>query len=284
MRRRLIPLLLILLALAACRPAEVQVLKLATTTSTNDSGLLDAILPEFESQYNAEVDVIAVGTGQALALGEAGDVDVVLVHDRSREDAFVADGHGTQRFDVMYNDYVLVGPPGDPAGVRGMTLARDALAAIAAAQAPFASRGDESGTHSRELSLWSAAGIEPAGDWYASLGQGMGETLLYALETGSYTLSDRGTFLSQRDNLPGMEILVGGESIAENADPFLLNPYGVIPVNPDKGGIAAELAREFVAWLTSVETQQLIADYGLEEFGSPLFYPDSEAWDLRPNQ
>jgi len=277
----LIPLAVLLLA--ACSPAEPDVLRLATTTSTDNSGLLAAILPVFEADFNARVDVIAVGTGQALALGEAGDVDVVLVHDRAREDAFVADGHGTARYDVMYNDFILVGPTADPAGVRGTALAQDALAAIAAAEIDFASRGDDSGTHSKELSLWAAAGLAPTSDldWYRSLGQGMGDTLLFADETGAYTLTDRGTFLSMRANLADLVVIVGGENIAGNADPALLNPYGVLPVNPDKDDIAAGLAQDFVDWLTGVETQALIEAYGVDPFGQPPFYPDSEAWKER---
>ena len=224
--------------------------------------------------------MIAVGTGQALTLGEAGDVDVVLVHARAREDEFVAAGHGLARHDVMVNDFILVGPQADPAGVAGNLLVRDALAAIAVAGSPFASRGDDSGTHFKELSLWAAAGLDPRPDqaWYRSLGQGMGETLLFANETGAYTLADRGTFLAMRDSLPDLVVVVGGERIAENADPALLNPYGVIPVNPDKGGIAADLAQDFVEWLTGAETQAVIATFGVEVYGQPLFYPGSVLW------
>lgn len=260
--------------------ADPQVLRLATTTSTADSGLLDAILPDFEAKYNARVDVVAVGTGQAIEIGTAGDADVILVHARAREDAFVADGHGTARYDVMYNDFILVGPKDDPAGVKRMVTAAEALTAIANAEATFASRGDDSGTHTKEKSLWDAAGItpDPASSWYKSLGQGMGETLTFANESGAYTLTDRGTFLAQQANLPNLDVMIGGTTIAENQDPKLLNPYGVIPVNPDKGNINNELAMQFVEWLTSVETQQMIGDYGVEKFGQPLFYPDSEPW------
>ncbi|HLF91730.1 MAG TPA: substrate-binding domain-containing protein, partial [Anaerolineales bacterium] len=175
MRLRYLATLIFVYLLVACRPATPagpQVLRLATTTSTADSGLLDAILPDFEAKFNAGVDVVAVGTGQAIELGEAGDADVILVHARSREDAFVADGHGTERFDVMYNDFILVGPKDDPAGVQGMTLASEALTAIANAEATFASRGDDSGTHAKEKSLWEKAGItpDPNSDWDKSLG------------------------------------------------------------------------------------------------------------------
>ncbi len=274
----LICLAIVMLAVA-CGPQEPEVLRLATTTSTADSGLLDAILPGFEEEHNARVDVVAVGTGQAIELGEAGDADVILVHARAREDAFVAEGHGTGRFDVMYNDFVLVGPADDPAGVAGMTTAAEALAAIAAAGAPFASRGDDSGTHTKELSLWEAAGVtpDPAGGWYNSLGQGMGETLTFANETGAYTLTDRGTFLSMRENLPNLVVAVGGDSIDGNADPALLNPYGVIPVNPDKSdAINNELANTFVDWITSADVQAQIGQFGVDTYGQPLFYPDAE--------
>jgi tungstate transport system substrate-binding protein len=269
------------IGLTACAKPEPKVLRLATTTSTYDSGLLDAILPDFESRYNARVDVVAVGTGQAITLGENGDADVILVHARAREDAFVESGNGVERYDVMYNDFILVGPPDDPAGIKGMQSASQALAAIAAAQQPFASRGDDSGTNTKELALWKAASIEPDPDsgWYLSLGQGMGETLQFANERKAYTLTDRGTFLAQRDNLPGLTVLVGGDTIDENPDKALYNPYGVIPVNPETHqGIETDLANKFVDWLTSLDTQQMIAKYGVEKFGQPLFYPDSQAY------
>ena len=266
--------------LVACGPKEPEVLRLATTTSTEDSGLLEAILPDFEEEFNARVDVVAVGTGQAVELGEAGDADVILVHARSREDAFVADGHGTERFDVMYNDFILVGPADHPAGNHAIALASDALTAIAESESTWAWRGDDSGTHSKERSLWEAAGLpsDPEADWYDSLGQGMGDTLRYADETGAYTITDRGTFLSQRDNLPNLVIMVGGESIEENGDLSLYNPYGVIPVNPDKGNINSDLANAFVEWITSVETQSVIAEFGRDTYGQPLFYADSQPW------
>jgi tungstate transport system substrate-binding protein len=268
--------------LSACAPAAPpQTLRLATTTSTDDSGLLQAILPDFEARHDARVEVIAVGTGQALELGANGDVDVVLVHARAREDQFVADGNGVERRDVMYNDFVLVGPNGDPAGVSGMGTAQEALAQIASRGAAFASRGDDSGTHTKEQGLWAAAGITPtaASGWYFSIGQGMGETLLFVNERLAYTLADRGTWLSRRENLPHLVVVVGGSTIAENQDQALLNPYGVIPVNPEKhAGVNFELATRFAEWITSVEAQRLIADFGREQFGQPLFYPDSLAW------
>jgi tungstate transport system substrate-binding protein len=285
--------LLLLIALASCgapasttntiaasattvaQAGERQVLRLATTTSTADSGLLGAILPDFEQKYSAKVDVVAVGTGQALKLGENGDADVVLVHARKQEDAFVAAGFGVDRRDVMYNDFVVVGPADDPAAVKGMKAA-DAFKAIAAKQAAFDARGDNSGTSTKELSIWASANISPTGqvNWYKSLGQGMGETLITANEQRAYTLSDRGTYLSVRDKLPNLAILVGGATIDDNKDKALLNPYGVIPVNPAKHpGIKSDLAEQFAAWITSAEVQAKIGAYGKDKFGQPLFYP-----------
>ena len=186
--------------------AAPHTLRLATTSSTADSGLLDVILPDFETNFNASVDFIAVGTGQALEMGAKGDSDVVLVHARAREDKFVADGDGINRMDVMYNDYILVGPTTDPAGVSGMASAKEAFAQIADKQAPFVSRGDDSGTHTKEKSIWASAGITPTVDsgWYLSIGQTMGDTLVFTNEKLAYTLSDRGTWLSMQDSLPGL--------------------------------------------------------------------------------
>jgi tungstate transport system substrate-binding protein len=251
------------------------VLRLATTTSTQDSGLLDAILPLFEQWHNARVDVIAVGTGQALEIGAKGDADVVLVHARAREDKFVADGDGVNRKDVMYNDFIVVGPRADPAGIRGLASAKEAFARIAAASAAFASRGDDSGTYTKEKSIWASAAITPTKDsgWYLSLGQGMGETLLTANEKSGYTLTDRGTWLSMQTKLPNLALLLGGATIAENKDKGLLNPYGVIPVNPEKHpGVNFELATKFADWMTSPDVQRLIGEYGQDKYGQPLFY------------
>jgi len=265
----------------AVNPAQAgppQALVLATTTSTQDTGLLDAILPLFEKQYNAKVKVIAVGTGQALKLGTDGNADVELVHARAQEDAFVAAGDGIDRRDVMYNDFIVVGPPNDPAQVKGSTLASAAFKTIAAAQAPFASRGDNSGTNTKELDLWKAAGIKPAGAWYLSVGQGMGETLTFANEKGAYTLSDRGTYLAQKARL-GLVVWVGGSRLEENADPLLLNPYGVIPINPAKHpNVNHALAEQFAVWLTALSTQQTIMQYGVDKYGQSLFRPSSAAW------
>lgn len=248
---------------------EMQRLLLATTTSTNDSGLLDYILPDFEKKYNAEVDVVAVGTGQAITLGVNGDADVLLVHDRAREDQFVADGNGTQRYDVMYNDYVLVGSEDDPAGVKDAATAIEAFQRIADQQATFVSRGDDSGTHSKEKSIWTAAEITPEGEWYIAAGQGMGAVLNMSNELGAYTLSDRATYLAQK--AAGSALI-----IVHEGDETLFNPYGVIPVNPDKHeGIHAELAQSFVEWLTSAETQVLIASFQIE--GAQVFFPSAVA-------
>ncbi len=252
---------------------------LATTTSTADSGLLDFILPDFEARYNADVDVIAVGTGQALEIGSKGDADVVLVHSRKGEDQFVADGHAKERFDVMYNDYIIVGPAADPAGAKGMETGKEAFTAIAGSESLFVSRGDNSGTNTKELSIWASAGITPTAEmkWYNSIGQGMGDTLLFALEQQGYTLTDRGTYLSMVDKLAGLEVMVGGGNVAENKDKTLLNPYGVLAVNPEKHpNVKADLANKFVEWLLSPDTQAMIGGYGVDKFGQPLFYPNAQ--------
>jgi tungstate transport system substrate-binding protein len=256
--------------------AQPGVLRLATTTSTADSGLLDFILPAFEKANNVKVDVVAVGSGQAIEIGRKGDADVLLVHSRKAEDQFVADGFATKRFDVMYNDFIIVGPKEDPAKIGGMSMAKEAFKAIMNASATFASRGDKSGTHTKELSIWSALSITPTQElkWYNSLGQGMGDTLLFANEQKAYTLADRGTYLSMRDKLPDLTILIGGSNLAENKDKDLLNPYGVMAVNPEKyPGVNADLATVFIVWLTSPETQKVIGDFGAAKFGQPLFYP-----------
>lgn len=246
---------------------------LATTTSTLDSGLLEYLLPDFEQQFNSTVDVIAVGTGQALQLGRDGNADVLLVHARAQEDTFMSEGHGTRRENVMYNDFVIVGPASDPAGIKGMGSAADALKKIADSKATFISRGDKSGTHTKELSIWKAAGIEaPQGDWYVSAGQGMGEVLTMAAEQEAYTVSDRATYLARTMNNLALEVLV-------EKDKSLLNPYGVIIVNADKGPqINSDLANKFVDWITSVPVQEKIEQFGKEDFGQSLFVPDSAPW------
>ncbi len=246
---------------------------LATTTSTQDSGLLDVLLPIFTDETGITVDVIAVGTGQAIQLGEDGNADVLLVHARAREDEFMANGHGTRREEVMYNDFVIVGPEADPAGIKGMTSAVDAFKKLAETESTFISRGDDSGTHTKELSIWKKAEIEPAGDWYVSSGQGMGEVLTMSNEQQAYTLSDRATYLAR--TLEGLELVVLVEG-----DKDLFNPYGVIAVNPDKNpAIQADLASQFIDWIISVPVQEQIKAFGVDDFGQSLFIPDSAPWN-----
>lgn len=258
-----------LLLCAALLPLSAQTvrLRLATTTSTQDSGLLPILNAPFEKITGIAVDVIAVGSGKALALGQNGDVDVVLVHDRAAEDKFVAAGYGVNRRDVMHNDFVLVGPVDDPAKTATAGSAKDAFARVAAAAASFVSRGDASGTNVKELDLWAAAGIKPAGKWYKEAGQGMGAVLTMTADLKGYTLADRGTWIAMRDKLPGLKILVQG-------DPILFNPYGVIAVNPQKQPkVNYMAAMQYIAWLTSVEGQKVIRDYVLG--GEQLFTPDA---------
>jgi len=245
---------------------------LATTTSTQDSGLLDYLLPMFEDEAGVKVDVIAVGTGQALQLGQDGNADVLLVHARAKEDEFMAANHGTRREDVMYNDFVIVCPESDPAGIKGMTSAVDAFKKIAETQTPFVSRGDDSGTHTKEKSIWKAAEIEPQGDWYVSAGQGMGEVLTMSEEQQGCTLSDRATYLARTKEGLKLAILVEG-------DKTLFNPYGVISVNPDKNpNIQGDLANQFIDWIISLPVQEQIAEFGKADFGQSLFIPDSTSW------
>jgi tungstate transport system substrate-binding protein len=273
---RLLVLGVLLAALGAEPGAAQAVLRLATTTSTEDSGLLRAILPGFERQCRCRVEVVAVGTGQAIAIARRGDADVLLVHARALEEQFVAEGHGGPRLPVMCNDFVVVGPAGDPAGVARAKLAVEAFRAIAARGAVFASRGDRSGTHVAEQGVWQSTGIVPAARWYRSLGQGMGETLMTANELGAYTLSDRGTWLSMRERLANLRLLVGGASPAASVDPLLRNQYSVIVVSAAKHpGVAEPLARRFAEWVRSPATQRTIGAFGVERFGQPLFYPNA---------
>lgn len=255
------------------------VLTIATTTSTQDSGLLDVLVPLAEKAINAKIKVIAVGTGQSLKLGEDGNADVVLVHARAQEDDFIKKEFGINRRDVMYNDFVIVGPAADPAKFGSFKKASEAFKAIADAQAPFASRGDKSGTNTKELEVWKAAGVDPKGAWYSSLGQGMGETLNFSNEKGAYTLTDRATWLAQKSKLGGLKVVFGGDKIDQNPDAILFNPYGVIPVNPARyPQINKDLAEKFAEWITSIDTQKVIASYGTDKYGAPLFYPQSKQW------
>lgn len=264
-------LILLAILIGGCAK-EPQTLTLATTTSTENSGLLAYILPQFEKEYNAKVHVVAVGTGEALEMGRKGDADVLLVHARSQEDEFMAQGDGLLRKDVMYNDFIIVGPSQDPAGISGLKDAIAAFTKIASTRSTFISRGDDSGTHTKELAIWKEAGIEPSGSWYISAGQGMGAVLTMAQEKQAYTLSDRATYLARTKEGYNLPILAEG-------DPILYNPYGVIVVNPEKHpGVKSELAKVFVEWLTSVKTQEVIGQFGVKDFGQPLFVPDSEEW------
>jgi tungstate transport system substrate-binding protein len=242
------------------------ILRLATTTSTDNSGLLQVLVPPFEKQNNMRVHVIAVGTGKALRLAREGDVDIVLVHAREAEDKLVADGYGVNRRDVMYNDFVIVGPHDDPAGIRDMKVASAAMARIANSGNVFVSRGDNSGTHKKEIILWKGSGIQPGGSWYREAGQGMGKVLQIAGEMQAYTLTDRGTWLAYQQRLP-LEILSEGDS-------SLHNPYGIIAVNPDRySGVNYDGAMKFIDWITSDEGQQLIRDFKIS--GKALFLPSA---------
>ena len=264
---------------SAQRGASQSILRLATTTSTADTGLLGTLLPDFERQCQCRVDVVAVGTGQALELGRRGDVDVLLVHAREAEDAFVADGQSARRDEVMYNDFVLVGPVKDPAGVAASKLAVDAFKAIATAKAPFASRGDQSGTHTKERAIWKTARLSPTSQmaWYLSVGQGMGETLTFANERQAYALSDRATWLAMKARLPGLTLLFGGATPAANSDRDLRNEYGVLAVSAAKHPtVNAVLAARFVEWILSRPTQERIGSFGVDRFGQQLFFPDSD--------
>ena len=239
---------------------------LATTTSTADSGLLDALAPLFLETTGYTLKPIAVGSGAALELGEKGEADVLLVHSPAAEEEFMAGGFGTERRTVMFNDFIIVGPVDDAARVAEATSAVDAMTRIADAQATFISRGDDSGTNALEKRLWKAAGIAPEGDWYTESGTGMGDTLNIASERGGYTISDRGTWLSLRDRL-ALDVLSAG-------DPALLNVYHVILVNPDNGrDIDVDAGRAFLDYVLAPETQDFIGAFGVDTFGEPLFTP-----------
>ena len=266
---------------------------MSTTTSTQASGLLDILLPEFEKETGITVKVIAKGTGAAIRDGVDGNVDVIFVHDLNREEKFVADGFGTQRYGVMHNDFVIVGPSKDPAQIKGSTDAAKALAQIATQSAIFVSRGDDSGTHAKEQALWQASGVKletqsasivkkgkertvkfeqpaDAAAWYRSIGQGMGKTLTFADEKMGYTLTDRGTYIKYKH---GRDVPIELEVLCEN-DAALMNPYGIIPVNPKTHPhVKFDLADQLAQWLVSEKGQKLIGDYRL--LGKPLFIPDA---------
>ena len=270
-----------------------KVLSMSTTTSTQASGLLDVLLPEFTKDTGIEVKVIAKGTGAAIRDGMDGNVDVIFVHAKGREDKFVAEGYGTKRYAVMHNDFIIIGPESDKAGVTKTKDVKAGLKAIAENKAEFISRGDDSGTHTKEQSLWKESGVpvkevkktivkkgketevvftEPdaAEEWYRSIGQGMGKTLTYADEKGAYTMTDRGTYIKYKyGKTPPIGLVIVSEGSEE-----LANPYGVIPVNPEKyPEIKYDLAKQFADWITSERGQKLINDYRL--IGKQLFYPDA---------
>lgn len=271
----------------------VRILKMSTTTSTVASGLLDELLPVFKEDTGITVNVIAKGTGAAIRDGMDGNVDVIFVHAKEREEQFVKQGYGTKRYGVMHNDFVIVGPEADPAGIKGMNNAAEALSKIAAAGALFVSRGDDSGTHTKEQELWKTSGtpllsktetivkkgkkrevgfVHPVGlgKWYLSIGQGMGKTMTFTDEKQGYTLVDRGTYIKYKY---GREIPVDLVVLCED-DPLLVNPYGIIPINPKKHGhVQYEPAKQFALWLISEKGQLLIAQYRLH--GMQLFYPDA---------
>lgn len=241
---------------------------LATTTSTRDSGLLDELLPIFQQQTGYNVKMVAVGTGAALAMGAEGNADVLLVHAPAAEEELMEKGFGSERYLVMHNDFVIVGPTDDPAGIQGVASTKDAFENIANLNAPFISRGDDSGTHKMELSLWGKAEIDPVGDWYIQSGQGMGDTLRIASEKFGYTLTDRATYLATKDTLE-LAILLEGDAV-------LLNIYHVIVVNPEKWPKVNEAgAQAFAQFLVSEETQKFIEDFGVDKYGQPLFFPDA---------
>ncbi|RXK49246.1 substrate-binding domain-containing protein [Halorientalis pallida] len=245
-----------------------ETLTLTTTTSTYDTGLLGELNGPFEEMYGVSVDSVAQGTGAALETARNGDSDVVMVHARSLEDEFMRNGHGVNRRDIMFNDFVIVGPEGDPAGIQGMASATEAFTTIANSESMFVSRGDNSGTHTKELLIWEQAGVEPGGDWYQETGTGMGEALNIANEQGAYTLSDRGTYLSQRSEID-LVILVQGP--IEGGPETLANPYGIMAVNPAVHDVNYDLSMAYIGYITSPQAQDLIDGYRAN--GEQLFFP-----------
>lgn len=253
-------------------PANPNII-LATTTSTQDSGLLDVLIPLFEAESGYTVQTVAVGSGEAMKMGEEGNADVLLVHAPASEVAFMEAGNGTDRFLVMHNDFIIVGPAADPAAIEGMTSAKDAFKAIYDAGAQFITRGDDSGTHKKELALWKSAELDPAGQaWYIETGQGMGASMTVASEKAAYILTDRATYLANKDNYQ-LEILVEGDN-------SLLNVYHVITINAEKWpAVNYEGALAFANFMINADTQAVIGEFGVDEFGQPLFYPDADKTD-----
>lgn len=250
------------------KPEDRKELILATTTSTQDTGLLDEWIPMFEEDNAYSTKVVAVGSGAAMEMGRKGEADVLLVHSPADEEKLVADGYGIERAAVMHNDFLIVGPPSDPAGIKGMTNAAEAMKKIAETGSTFISRGDNSGTHSKEKAIWKAAGITPSGDWYVESGKGMGDTLKIADEKNAYTITDRGTYLANKSGLD-LVIMVEG-------DKALFNIYHVIVVNPEKyPDIEVDGARAFAAFVVSPEAQEFLNVFGVDKYGEQLFYPDA---------
>ncbi len=272
--KKTIHVLLLLIFLSACgnAPPKKNSILLVSTTSTQDSGLLDVLLPAFEEKTGYEVQLVVAGSGQALKMGEQGNADVILLHSPAAEKEFMAGGFGIDRRLIMHNDFVIVGPASDPAQIRGSTPV-DAFGKIFESGAVFVSRGDDSGTHVRELALWKQAGLDPADmDWYLETGQGQGATLSIAFEKNGYAITDRGTFLAYRQNVD-LEILVEG-------NPSLLNVYHVLTVNPETWPhVNAEGAKAFSDFITSPEGQNIIRNFGVEQYGQPLFFPDADKTD-----
>ncbi len=281
-------LAILVISLAACAPAATTAvptttptqapsappkptnpeLILATTTSTRDTGLLDVLLPMFQQQTGYNVKMVAVGSGQALQMGQDGNADVLLVHSPAAEKTYMDGGFGKERLLVMHNDFVIVGPSSDPAKIKGTATAVEAFKKIEAAKAVFVSRNDKSGTNAMELSLWKSAATTPQGDWYLQTGQGMADTLRVASEKQGYTLTDRGTYLAQKSTLQ-LDILVEG-------DKALLNIYHVITVNPDKWPkVNYTGAKAFADWIASPDIQKFISTFGVDKYGTPLFFPDA---------
>ena len=278
--KKLSSLLMVALLLISCnaQPSRTQDLILVSTTSTQDSGLLDALLPAFTAETGYQVQLIAVGSGQALKIGKMGNADVIFLHSPEAEKKFIADGFGIDRRLVMHNDFVIVGPPSDPASLRFDKLNAShskptlvsAFGSIFSSASTFVSRGDESGTHIKELALWRNAGLDPTGkDWYLETGQGQGATLSIASEKGAYALTDRATYLAYKSNV-NLQILF-------EDDPLLLNVYHVITVNPEKfPNINLAGAKAFADFITSPQGQKIIAEFGVEKYGEPLFFPDAD--------
>jgi len=264
--------LTVTLAVAGTAAAQDKSILVQSTTSTANSGLYDHLLPMFTDKSGITVNVVAVGTGQAIKNAQNCDADVLLVHAKASEEKFVSEGYGVQRFDLMYNDFVIVGPAADPAGVKGMNDVKAALTKLAEAKAPFASRGDDSGTHKKEMSLWKAAGIEPGGEWYRSTGSGMGATLNAGVGMGAYVMTDRATWISFGNK--------GDYEIAVEGDEAMFNQYGVILVNPEKcASVKQAEGQAFIDWLLSAEGQNAIRAYQVD--GQQLFFPNADPGQMK---